>query len=142
MSNSIPGLILPTQKGMLAGNPRDSAIAEMNNTNLKQASLNSSVGGNNKFKKRGGTIAVPQYNMLYSVQNGPGSDPNSQIQTNARISTQGASNSVYDNEATKMGGKRTKRNRKHPHKAKLYWNTKIKRTKTRRTKTRRTRRYH
>ena len=30
---STPGMIYPTQKAMLAGNPRDSAIAQLNGSN-------------------------------------------------------------------------------------------------------------
>jgi hypothetical protein len=120
---SIPGMIYPTQKGMLAGNPRDSAIAQMNNTNMKQTSLANAVGGKHKrmrkskkikrhrkggTKRRGGsTVAVPQFTLLYNVQSGPGTDPNSQIKMNSQISTQGAANAVYDQEATKTGGSRT-----------------------------------
>jgi len=141
---STSGLIYPTQRGMLSGNPRDSAIAQMNNTNTKQAALASSVGGKKRkhrstrrkkryttnrrtkrishrkrsrrggSKRRGGsnananTIAVPQYQMLYTPQSGSNTDPNSQIQTNSQISTQGAANRVYDSQATIKGGKMRK----------------------------------
>ena len=120
---STPGMIYPTQKGMLAGNPRDSAITQMNNTNATQTSLTNAVGGKkHKYKKThrkrkgGSTIAVPQYTMLYTSQNGPGTDPNSQIKTNSQISTQGTANAVYDQQATVSGGyrnKNSKRKRKH-----------------------------
>jgi hypothetical protein len=106
---SIPGMIYPTQQGMLAGNPRDSAIAQMTNMNTKQAALSNSVGG--RKRKKGGNIPVPQYNMLYHSQNGIGTDPNSQIQINSQISTQGAANRVYDNQATIMGGTRRRKRR-------------------------------
>jgi hypothetical protein len=107
-----PGMIYPTQKGMLSGNPRDSAIAQMEQMNSKQASLSASVGGKKKHRKHrrtkkrygGSTIAVPQYQMLYSSQGGPGTDPNAQIQTNLQVSTQGSANAVYDNYATQKGG--------------------------------------
>ena len=124
-TNNVPGMIYPTQKGMLAGNPRDSAIAQMNNTNTKQAALVNAVGGKKRkcksiykrkhsIKRRGGsTIAVPQYTMLYTTQSGPGTDPNSQIKINSQISTQGAANAIYDQQATKMGG-----GRKYSHKKK------------------------
>jgi hypothetical protein len=110
----VPGMNYPTQKGMLAGNPRDSAMAQINNTNAKQASLSASVGGKRKYhKKIGGAtnavIPVPQYQMQYTPQGGPGTDPNSQIQQNSQISTQGTANAVYDQEATKTGGKRSKK---------------------------------
>ena len=72
-NNNVPGLFLPTQKGMLAGNPRDSAIAEGNAANLKLQALRSIGGsryrsrGRRMRKKRGGAasvIEVPQFNML------------------------------------------------------------------------------
>ena len=104
-SNNIPGLLLPTQRGMLAGNPRDSAIAEGNAATQKLQSLQSIGGGKRYNKIRGGSrIQVPQFNMQYTPQNGPGQDPNSIIQQNARTGTQSAANSVYDKYATQMGG--------------------------------------
>jgi len=103
-SNNIPGLLLPTQRGMLAGNPRDSAIAEGNASTLKLQSLRS-IGGGRYLKKRGGAnIPVPQFNIQYTPQGGPGQDPNSIIQQNARTGTQNAANSVYDKYATQNGG--------------------------------------
>ena len=38
--STIPGLNMPTQTGMLAGNPRDSAIASQNLANDKLTALN------------------------------------------------------------------------------------------------------
>jgi hypothetical protein len=109
-NNTIPGLFLPTQKGMLAGNPRDSAIAEGNAANLKLQALQS-VGGRGRSrrfrKKRGGAasnISVPQFNVQYTPQGGPGQDPNSIITQNAVIGTQGAANAIFDKYATQMGG--------------------------------------
>jgi len=109
MSNApVPGMTYPTQKGMLAGNPRDSAIQEGANSNAKLASMGK-IGG----KKRGGavasnaqTIPVPQYQMLYTPQGGNNSNPNAQIQQSAGISTQGAANSVYDKQALTGGSKK------------------------------------
>jgi hypothetical protein len=105
--NTIPGLLLPTQKGMLAGNPRDSAIEQGNAANLKLQSLQS-IGGRRFKKTRGGSnsnvIPVPQFSMQYTPQGGPGQDPNSIIQMNAAVGTQGAANSVFDKYATQMGG--------------------------------------
>uniref|UniRef100_A0A6C0EP77 Uncharacterized protein n=1 Tax=viral metagenome TaxID=1070528 RepID=A0A6C0EP77_9ZZZZ len=148
---NVPGMMLPTQKGMIGSNPKDSAVQSMNNMNQKQASLGSAVGGMRKRRKnkmnRGGSastpsnIAVPQYQMQYQVQNGPGQDPNSQIQQNAQISTQGAANSAMDNYATQKGGnsnynwgcysggkkrktvkklKKSRKSRKHRKKSKRY----------------------
>ena len=114
-NNNVPGLFLPTQKGMLAGNPRDSAIAEGNAANLKLQALRS-IGGSRgtrsrkKKKKHGGAnvtnakIDVPQFSMQYTPQSGPGQDPNSIIQQNAVVGTQGAANAVFDKYATQMGG--------------------------------------
>ncbi|NCX28462.1 MAG: hypothetical protein EBX20_07330, partial [Rhodobacterales bacterium] len=48
---AVPGLNFPTQKGMISGNPRDSAIAAQTNINVKQANLGNAVGGKNKKKE-------------------------------------------------------------------------------------------
>lgn len=120
-ASSVPGMILPTQKGYVsgAGNPRDSAIQQMNNTNAKQASLGAAVGGcNYKRKKYGGAVTVPQVSVPYTPQGGPGTDPNSQIATNLKTSTQGTANAQYDKQATVMaapqsaGGKRKQNTKK------------------------------
>jgi len=112
-NNSVPGLKLPTQKGMLSGNPRDSAMQSMNNNAQLQAQANNSLSGGRLRKKirrgyRGGdansTIAVPQYQMLYESQGGPGTNPNNQIQGASQTSTQMAANSALDAGATTMGG--------------------------------------
>jgi hypothetical protein len=110
-NTAIPGMLLPTQQGLLAGNPRDSAIAAGNASNLKLQALQS-IGGRGKGKRlrkrRGGagatTIAVPQFSMQYTPQGGPGQDPNSIIQQNAAVGTQSAANAVYDKYATQNGG--------------------------------------
>jgi hypothetical protein len=102
---SIPGLIYPTSKGMLAGNPRDSAIANMNNASAIQAQANNAVGGRRR-RIGGGNIPVPQFQMLYEPQGGPGTNPNNQIQANAAIATQGAANASLDSGAYKKGGRR------------------------------------
>ena len=118
-TNSVPGLMNPTQKGMLAGNPRDSAIQSTTNNNLLQAQANTALSGGRLRKRkayRGGeansTIQVPQYQMLYEPQGGTGTNPNNQIQAGAQTSTQMAANSVYDNAATKTGGSKRSRRRK------------------------------
>lgn len=98
----VPGMIYPTQIGMLAGNPRDSAIQQMNNTNMTQSNLNAAVGG----KKRGGAVVIPQFQMQYTPQGGQGQTPNSIIQQNLQNGTQGVANSQYDMLATQQGGKR------------------------------------
>ena len=119
-SGTIPGMIYPTTKGMLAGNPRASAIEQGNLTTQKLVALNK-IGGKLTYRKyrkyskngrRGGAattmttsstpITVPQYNLQYTSQNGPGQDPNSIIKLNSANSTQGAANAVYDKYATIM----------------------------------------
>jgi len=118
----VPGLKYPTQQGMLAGNPRDSAIASQNQTNMKQSSLSNAVGGKRnrrKGSKKGtrkgykgkvgagqvppGQVAVPQFQMQYKPTGGPGQDPNAVIQQNSQTSTQSTANAVYDDYATKGG---------------------------------------
>jgi hypothetical protein len=106
-NNNIPGLLMPTQQGMIAGNPRDSAIAQGNASTQKLQSLQSIGGRGRRLRKRvggGGEINVPQFSMQYTPQGGPGQTPNSIIQDNARVGTQGSANSVYDNLATQKGG--------------------------------------
>ena len=122
-SAAIPGMIYPTTKGMLAGNPRASAIEQGNLTTQKLVALNK-IGGKLKYRKytkytkngtRGGAagatgtttsstapISVPQFNLQYTSQNALNQDPNSIIKLNAINSTQGAANAVYDKYATVM----------------------------------------
>jgi hypothetical protein len=108
-NTSIPGMVYPTQKSMIAGTPGDSAIAAQANRNALQASANKAMAGG-KFRRVGGsTIAVPQYIMPYESQGGVGTNPNNQIQQNAMISTQGAENSSMDKNATKIGGSRKRK---------------------------------
>ena len=116
---SVPGMMYPTLKGMPAGNPRDAAITNMNNAAAIQAQANNAVGGRKRMRSRrsrkGGasTIAVPQFNMSYEPQGGPGTNPNDQIASNAQVGTQGAANSALDAGAFKKGGsKRSRRSRK------------------------------
>jgi len=119
-SNSVPGMAYPTQKGMVGSNPSDSARLTAVNKAQSQNQANQLMAGG-KMKKskarrgryRGGAVVVPQYQMLYEPQGGDGTNPNNQIQSSSQTSTQMAANSVYDNEATKMGGTR-KRNGGNP----------------------------
>jgi hypothetical protein len=112
---------------MLAGNPRDSAIANMNNASAIQAQANNAVGGRRIRSRKsralsrvgGGSIPVPQYQMLYEPQGGPGTNPNDQIQINAAISTQGAANAALDSGAYKKGGRRSRRRSKKLNSRKL-----------------------
>lgn len=128
-SNSVPGLVFPQEKPLLAGNPKDSAIAANNQAITKQADLIKATSGgkrrNNKSKqtkknKYGGAttdgattngVAVPQYQMQYSSPGAGGQDPNSIIKQNASISTQGSANAEYDNLAKKGGSIKRKRKR-------------------------------
>lgn len=104
-NNNIPGMLYPTQRGMLAGNPRDSAILQGDINTQKLVALNA-IGGKKNFRRGGAanSIVIPQFSMLYPPQGGMGQDPNSIIRQNAAISTQGAANSVYDKYATQKGG--------------------------------------
>ena len=107
---SIPGMMYPTMKGMPAGNPRDAAITNMNNAAAIQAQANNAVGGrkrrHSRRNRKGGAsaITVPQFNMSYEPQGGPGTNPNDQIASNAQVGTQGAANAALDAGAFKKGG--------------------------------------
>ena len=119
-NSNVAGLKLPTQKAMLSGNPRDSAIQSNANMNQKTASLTAAVGGTRMkkirksntrrsgIKRRGGAVAVPQFQMQYSDQSGPGGTPNNQVQQNSQISTQQVANASYDSEALNIKGGRYK----------------------------------
>ena len=114
----VPGMIIPTQKAMLAGTPRDSAQASLTASNESQANANKLMAGGKikrkgkKSKIAGSNIVVPQYNMLYTPQGGEGTNPNNQIQSNAQTSTQMAANNIYDNYASIKGGTKKKKNKK------------------------------
>ena len=125
---STPGLQFPTQKGMLSGNPRDSAIATQNQTNIKQTNLGNAVGGkrmNKRImdKRKGGanSVVIPQFNMQYKTTGGPGQDPNSIIQQNSQTSTQATANAVYDNYATQKGGLTNKKSSRKGGTNKYSW---------------------
>ena len=108
-NSNIPGLLRPTQIGMIGNNPQDSALKHVINGNAKLQRMQSFAGGKKYGRKRGGIgngIAVHQYNMstLYPVQNGPGQDPNSTIRTLSTTGPQSSSNRVYDNLASVLTG--------------------------------------
>ena len=105
-NNSIPGMMFPTQKGMPAGNPRESAIANMHSGQQSAALASKLLSGGKRLQKRlrGGNINVPQFQMLYDPQGGRGTNPNDQIQGNSLVSTQSLANSAGDSGAIKMGG--------------------------------------
>jgi hypothetical protein len=113
------GMIYPQEKPMLAGNPKDSAIAANNQAIGRQADLIKATSGGSKHRRRrikrtkyGGDnkdgIAVPQFQMQYSTTGAGGQDPNSIIKQNAAVSVQGAENAKYDNLA-RVGGSSKKR---------------------------------
>lgn len=104
-NTNIPGLLLPTQKGMLAATPRDSAIAQGMASEQKLQALQS-IGGGKMKKKWGGAnvILVPQFTMQYPPQGGEGQTPNSIITQSAIVGTQSAANAVYDKYALQKGG--------------------------------------
>ena len=107
VTTTAPGLTQPTMIGMQAGNPKDSAIANQNLMNQKQASLSAAVGG--RRKKKGGDIAVPQFQMQYTPQGGQGQNPNALIQQNSQTSTQSVENASMDSNALVKGGKKKRK---------------------------------
>ncbi len=115
MSSSLPGLMLPTVKSMTGSTPADSARISMINKAQSQTNANKLMAGGKIKRKRaryGGSASrfvIPQYQVLYEPQGGTGTNPNDQIQVNSQTSTQMAANSVYDNNATKMGGSKRRR---------------------------------
>lgn len=115
---STNGMVYPQEKPMLAGNPKDSAIAANNQAITRQSDLiKATSGGNrrrykNKKSKYGGAtsseVTVPQFQMQYTPSGAGGQNPNDIIKQNAGVSTQGAANAQYDNLA-RVGGSRKKR---------------------------------
>ena len=124
-STTYPGLQLPTQKSFTSGtgNPRDSAIASMKQTTISQNNLNNAVktgGGRRKYrttpryhdrtrrKRRrrfgGAGVAVPQFQMQYTPQGGPGTNPNDQIKALSSTGMQSAAWSAKDAAALSKGG--------------------------------------
>ena len=154
---SYPGLILPTTNSYTigTGNARDSSMVLNQNMNEKQASLANAVGGKRRRKYRGGatvvpanadSVVIPQYQMLYPVQNGPGTTPNNQIAGLSSTGMQSASWSANDSKAAIKGG--SKRRYKRGGNPDWVWGcfsggrkTKYRRTR-RSTKKRKTRRHH
>jgi hypothetical protein len=118
-TNTAPGLTQPTMIGMQAGNPKDSAIASQNQMNQKQASLSAAVGG--RRNKKGGDIAVPQFQMQYTPQGGTGQDPNALIQQNSQTSTQSVENASMDLNALKKGGKKSRKKSRKGGNADWEW---------------------
>ena len=116
--SSIPGMLYPTRQAMPAGTPAASAMAIMKGNAMTQASANKGLaGGKIKRSKRrynGGASdvqVIPQFNIPYTVTNGTGTGPNSQIQTGLTTSTQmgTAGNAKYDAYASVKGGSRRRK---------------------------------
>lgn len=117
---STKGMIYPQEKPMLAGNPKDSAIAANNQAITRQTDLiKATSGGNrhryknkkikrNKYGGATGEVSVPQFQMQYTPNGAGGQNPNDIIKQNAGVSVQGAENAKYDNLA-RVGGSRKKR---------------------------------
>ena len=117
---STKGMIYPQEKPMLAGNPKDSAMAAGNQAAINQTNLiKATSGGNrnrnrnkkskqNKFGGASGEVVVPQYQMQYTPTGAGGQNPNDIIKQNAGVSVQGAENAKYDNLA-KVGGSKKRR---------------------------------
>lgn len=127
-SNNPPGLILPTTLSYTngAGNPRDSALLAQQNMNMKQNDLNKAVSGGTKRKRnyKGGadansSVIVPQFQMQYTPQGGPGTNPNNQIAQLSSTNMQSTAWSADDSKATKMGG--SKRRRRYSRGGNLDW---------------------
>ena len=120
-SSTVPGLVYPTQQGMIGSNPRESAYLQMQNSATLQNNLNKAVGGK-KYKYGGAdTVQVPQVSVLYTPTGGPTSDPNYLIKQNAILGMQSAANAQYDSNAFK-GGKYTNKQRKYTNKRRKYTN--------------------
>ena len=79
---------------------------------LKELYVDSALKKGDKLNENNEVIAVPQFQMQYSDQSGPGGSPNNQVQQNSKISTQQNANAVYDKAALTKGGKRKRRTRK------------------------------
>lgn len=97
----VPGVIQPTQIGLIAGTPQASANQQMMNANSTHARLANAVGGKKCLRSRGGAADIPigQYPMLYKPQSPPDSTPNAQIVQNAQIGSQARANAANDNKA-------------------------------------------
>jgi hypothetical protein len=135
---SVPGLMYPTQKGSLAGNPRDSAIANTNNMNTKQNSMIKLAGGKKKYIGGVGSssVIVPQFNSSYQEQSGPGTGTNSQIASLSATSMQGAANAKYDGNIKNGGTKNAKTKKRRGGNPNWHWPCKSggKKRKTKKTK--------
>jgi hypothetical protein len=74
--------------------------------NQKQTLINQA--GQGKRRRGGNKLTVPQFQMQYTPTGGVGTNPNDQIASSMKTYTQSNANSQFDNQATKMGGRRKK----------------------------------
>jgi hypothetical protein len=118
---SYPGMIPITQQSFANGatSPRTDAIQQQTDMNQKQALINQAGQGRRCRKYRGGSnsnnqVAVPQFQMQYTPVGGPGTSPNNQAALGAKNGMQAVSDTQYDNQATKMGGRRRYRKGGNP----------------------------
>ena len=116
MSDTVSGMPYPQEKPLLAGNPKDSAIAANNQAITRQADLIKATSGGSKHRRRRnkyggatGGVVVPQPQMQYTPTGAPGQNPNDIITQNAEVSVQGAENAKYDSYARKGGSIKRKR---------------------------------
>ena len=108
MSN-IPGLIQPTVNSYPPGANSPATASKLINdaNNLKLQNINQMAAGSRRRRKMGGaSVAVPIIKPIYVQQNGQGTDTTSQQAQGQSLSMQSTANSIYDKQATKMGGSR------------------------------------
>ena len=99
-----PGTVLPKVLPFVNGtsSPMQSSYQSGVNASLAQNSRNIALSGGKLYKnKRGGatstsTYTVPQFNMIYNPQNGPGQTPNNIIQSTLGTMGQNTAYSQYD----------------------------------------------
>jgi hypothetical protein len=124
MTTTYPGITPITQQSFANGatSPRTDAIQQQANMNQKQALINQAGQGrgNRRRKYRGGAnssnqVTVPQFQMQYTPTGGPGTNPNDQVASGSKTGMQSNANSVYDNQAAKMGGRRRYRKGGNPN---------------------------
>ena len=85
---------LPYEPG--AGSASQSALIAQQNAASKQTALIKSGGKTKRRKLYGGDYVVPQFQMTYTPQGGPGQTPNDVITSTAATSTQTVANQQYD----------------------------------------------
>ena len=116
MSDKVAGMPYPQEKPLLAGNPKDSAIAANNQAITRQADLIKATSGGKRHRRNkyvGATsgVVVPQYQMQYTPTGAAGQSPNDIITQSAEVSVQDDANKQFDSYATKKGGSRKRKRR-------------------------------